>query len=386
MGNISFTGYVEGFSTDTKKSIYYGSRLAAVGIPEEKNRRLASPEYGAVKVRNIATAGGLKNYAGSTGAGSASGGSNVWQTVTALHDRYQSFEEDSVEELTSTLAGQKPVILDMMEQFINDVVASEVDAVSMSDIFADYVTAGGTLDKTVDLDNTSVFEALSKIRDGLISKRVPDNYEVFTFVSPDVNTKIYTELINNNGLANPNIVESREITRGEGGRGHVNDSEGELVFDGKFTSFRKMTIIPQPEDRMYTKYVLLDGTTAGQTAGGFVPAADAEEIKIAALPRHTFYVVVQYINKQLFIPSELYIKNEMDIRDYNKKLLEASKDDVNPDMLHIGGILQSNDGFKAFLRIRYGAGLFNATAHQVAFIGEYAGSGDGGTSTSTGTN
>jgi hypothetical protein len=76
----------------------------------------------------------------------------------------------------------------------------------------------------------------------------------------------------------------------------------------------------------------------------------------------------------------------MDIRDYNKKLLEASKDDVNPDMLHIGGILQSNDGFKAFLRIRYGAGLFNATAHQVAFIGEYAGSGEGGTSTSTGTN
>lgn len=379
MGNISFTGHVDGFSTETKKSTYFGSRFAAVGIPEEKNRRLASPEFGTVKVRNIIITGGLKNYAGSTAAGTASAGSAVWQSVTALHDRYQPFTEDSVEELTATLAGQKPVILEMMEQFINDAVASEIDAISMSDVIADYVTAGGTIDETVDYNTVGAFKTLLGVRKRLANAHVPYERKVFTFVSNDFYEKLQSEIIDKNGLANPNIVTLKRL---EGGRDHMDDAEYENVYEGQFNAYQGMIIIPQPDDRMYSKYVLLDGTTAGQTAGGYSPAVDAKKIEIAALPKDTFYVVVQYVNKQLFIPSELYVKNEMDIRDYNKKLVDAAADNSNPDMLSIGGILQSNDGFKAFLRIRYGAGLFNANANQVVFIGEYQGGGSG-TSTST---
>ena len=96
----------------------------------------------------------------------------------------------------------------------------------------------------------------------------------------------------------PALQNSTEISR------HLvmNDfKKGEL--HTQVTSLNGVAILPVPDSRMKTAYDFYDGTTAGQEAGGFTPAANAKSIGLLLVPRRAASLIKKTEQVRCFDPA-----------------------------------------------------------------------------------
>lgn len=121
--------------------------------------------------------------------------------------------------------------------------------------------------------------------------------------------------------------------------------EVELAMAGKLTSttfaaggfnttcpsIDGVPLVPVPDNRMYTAITLYDGTTGGQTAGGYVKGGSALDINFLICPTTTPIAVTKQDNMRIFSPDVNQAADEwsMDYRRYHELwVLDSRKDSI----------------------------------------------------------
>lgn len=223
---------------------------------------------------------GLGDYDRSTGF--ADGSVSVTNSpFTLSQDRGRSFMLDAQDEDESgvaNLAGQ------VLGEFVRTKVVPEVDAYCLSKLAGVAKTAGQTAalgdGKTIANGVFALIQDLiSKVRD-----KVGYDEALVAFLDPTVHDAL---------MATPEI--SRSIRTDDFKKGEINT---------RVKYIDNVAILPVPSARMKTEYDFFDGSTEGETDGGFKPATMAKSIGALVMPKKGASLVRKTEKVRTFSPDQ----------------------------------------------------------------------------------
>lgn len=184
------------------------------------------------------------------------------ETVKFNYDRGRAFTVDAMDnEETAGVAFGK-----LSSEFIRTKVVPEVDAFRLATYAG--IEGIGSASGTLSDGNTAlqaIVTAVSEMDDAEVSEegRV-------LFITPT----LY------NAILNVDILKSKEIM-------------------GRFSS-----VVTVPQSRFYTAIELADGTTGGETAGGFTKAADAKDINFMIIQKGAILQYPKHVVNKVVSPEE----------------------------------------------------------------------------------
>lgn len=340
------------------------SVVAALG----DNRKFSYSLYGeATAVREISGVNS-KSYDGCNGWSDQCETVNPWHPFTANIDREISFRLDLLKETNTILPGMIPTG-ELTYEMSWRLMGAEIDAVSMSQLDYQIPTANKIADSTAGFktDPDNIILTMTNLEAWLTNQKVYGGAAVFMSASTFKNLR--TAMIQNYGLASGAMLRlaegvSNPLDRLYGDSGRILEVNTEIYRWGD------LFIYQVPDDRMINKVVLLDGRSAGQTAGGWLPDVsdpDFHYIDMMVVPFESAAVGVRHIIKEVMVPSVYrnYTptgpKLEQDLaklrRDYNGIV----------DIQNIG-ITQQGDMFRWVGRVVWGLPVFNNWAHTILEI------------------
>lgn len=216
---------------------------------------------------------GLGNYNRNTGFvdGSVTG---TWETLTLGKDRGRSFTVDRMdnEETIGMAFGT------LASEFIRTKVTPEIDAYTFAKIAGttgiDTATAAD-----ITIGTTDVPGLIDEAERSMNENEVPvDGRMLF---------------ISESAYAGLRSKETRTVMNGEGG------------INKEIESYDGMRIIRVPQSRFYTAITLKDGSTSGQTAGGYTgTATTGYKINFMIIHPSAITKVVKHVLPRIFSPDE----------------------------------------------------------------------------------
>lgn len=179
------------------------------------------------------------------------------ETVKCNYDRGRMFTVDALDDIeTASIAFGR-----LAGEFIRTKVVPEIDAFR----FAKYAAEAGTKQSETLATGEAVIAALRAATNTMDEAEVPQEGRIL-FITPTLK-----------GMVDDlETIKSREV----------------------LARFSKIVLVPQT--RFYTKITQYDGTTSGQTAGGYVKAVDGSDLNFLAVhptatiqyPKHTVNKVI----------------------------------------------------------------------------------------------
>jgi len=228
-----------------------------------------------VKIPKI-TMDGMGNYNRGTGF---VGGSSIltYETKTMGQDRGRTFSLDAMDVNETNFVANAS---NLMGEFQRTMVIPEIDAYRYSTIAALAV-------------------ANARVSNGY----TPSKADIYSRLKADIATIQdaigAVPLVITMSIANLAILEgSTEITR----RLDVGAFSGTILSEVK--KIDECPIIEVPSARLKTAYVFNDGTTAGQTVGGFVPAGVTKNINWIITPANAPIAISKTDNIRIFTPDQ----------------------------------------------------------------------------------
>ena len=247
---------------------------------------------------------GLGNYNRNTGFanGDVTG---TWETMTLSKDRGRSFivdrmdNEETVGMAFGTLAGE----------FIRTKVAPEIDAYT----FAKIAGTSGILSANADVTvgTTDVPSLIDTAEMQMNEAEVPGEGRIL-FISETAYAGLRAKIV----------------------RTVQNDVTG---INKDVETYNGMRVIRVPQSRFYTAITLYDGTTSGQTAGGYVgTAATGYKINFMIVHPSAVNKVVKHVLPRIFTPEQYQQADawKFDYRIYHDTFVYDNK--VNGIYLHRG--------------------------------------------------
>lgn len=215
---------------------------------------------------------GLGNYNRNTGFtnGDVTG---TWETMTLSKDRGRSFivdrmdNEETVGMAFGTLAGE----------FIRTKVAPEIDAYT----FAKIAGTSGILSANADITvgTTDVSSLIDTGEMQMNEEEVPGEGRIL-FISETAYAGLRAKIV----------------------RSVQNDVTG---INKEVETYNDMPIVRVPQSRFYTAITLLDGTTGGQTAGGYTgTTGDGYKINFMIVHPSAVAKVVKHVLPRIFTPEQ----------------------------------------------------------------------------------
>lgn len=215
---------------------------------------------------------GLGNYNRNTGFtnGDVTG---TWETMTLSKDRGRSFivdrmdNEETVGMAFGTLAGE----------FIRTKVAPEIDAYT----FAKIAGTSGILSANADITvgTTDVSSLIDTGEMQMNEEEVPGEGRIL-FISETAYAGLRAKIV----------------------RSVQNDVTG---INKDVETYNGMRVIRVPQSRFYTAITLLDGTTGGQTAGGYTgTTGDGYKINFMIVHPSAVAKVVKHVLPRIFTPEQ----------------------------------------------------------------------------------
>ncbi len=220
-------------------------------------------EYKFAKV----TTQGLGDYSRSTGfvAGDIS---LTWETHQFKYDRGRSFSIDAMDDLeTLGLA-----FASTASTFIRTKVVPEMDAVR----FATYATKAGN-STSATLTNATAIGAIDTAEEVLQNAEV-QLADCVLFMSPE----IYKYVKQSTGFTRT-LVPSENPNR-------------------NFGMFDDMEVVVVPANRFVTKVTLYNGSSSGQTDGGYIKASDGQQINFMIVDPEAVIQIVKHAVPRVFAP------------------------------------------------------------------------------------
>lgn len=214
---------------------------------------------------------GLGNYNRNTGFtnGDVTG---TWETMTLSKDRGRSFivdrmdNEETIGMAFGTLAGE----------FIRTKVAPEIDAYT----FAKIAGTSGILSANADVTvgTTDVPSLIDTAEMQMNEEEVPGEGRIL-FISETAYAGLRAKIV----------------------RTVLNDVTG---INKDVETYNGMRVIRVPQSRFYTAITLYDGTTSGQTTGGFVGATGGYKINFMIVHPSAVNKVVKHVLPRIFTPEQ----------------------------------------------------------------------------------
>ena len=214
---------------------------------------------------------GLGNYNRNTGFanGDVTG---TWETMTLSKDRGRSFivdrmdNEETIGMAFGTLAGE----------FIRTKVAPEIDAYTFAKIAGTTGILSANADVTV--GTTDVPSLIDTAEMQMNEAEVPGEGRIL-FISETAYAGLRAKIV----------------------RTVQNDVTG---INKDVETYNGMRVIRVPQSRFYTAITLYDGTTSGQTAGGFVGATGGYQINFMIVHPSAVNKVVKHVLPRIFTPEQ----------------------------------------------------------------------------------
>jgi len=194
-----------------------------------------------------------------------------WESHTLTQDRGRSFQVDVMDDVETfdqafgRLAGE----------FIRTKVVPEIDAYRISKMAG---LAGNSAEAT--LTASTIDTALETATLTMDEAEVPMEQRVL-FVTPTVASLIRQS---DNYVRNINAAQAGTI-------------------DNRIGSYNGMPVVEIPQKRMYTAITLYDGTTGGQTAGGYIKnVATGKDVNFMMVHAPAVLGVTKHIAPRIFTP------------------------------------------------------------------------------------
>jgi hypothetical protein len=342
-------------------ALYHGCKTAILCNPEKMKYEL----NGITKIREYA-APKLGNYSKSNGwAGSGSKGDITlkWTTYQATHDRASVITVDAIDELNNCGGDMTPSIDLLNENMLNQHAAAEIDAANIASFFSQLPSGNklvvGSSAGQYQVDASHIIETINAIKAKVFDAGAAG--EIALFMASDVYANFTTALANNHALGNAAVIQ-QVMTVGEEIDGENEGEKQTIEVSLEVTKYDNMFIIEMPTDRMYSKIVMLDGQTAGQTEGGYVVDDDggAVDVKLFFVPLAAGFTSTRYIVDNFLIPAMA-----LD-RDANVELGYTQNKVFGPVQISKAGVNQKANAWEYDARILYGGELFD-NRKQTAF-------------------
>lgn len=246
---------------------------------------------------------GLGNYNRNTGFanGDVTG---TWETMTLSKDRGRSFivdrmdNEETIGMAFGTLAGE----------FIRTKVAPEIDAYTFAKIAGTTGILSANADVTV--GTTDVPSLIDTAEMQMNEAEVPGEGRIL-FISETAYAGLRAKIV----------------------RTVQNDVTG---INKDVETYNGMRVIRVPQSRFYTAISLYDGTTSGQTAGGFVGTTGGYKINFMIVHPSAVNKVVKHVLPRIFTPEQYQNADawKFDYRIYHDTFVYENK--TNGIYLHRG--------------------------------------------------
>ena len=198
------------------------------------------------------------------------------EPYTLSMDRGRSFQldrEDQDETGIADLAGQ------VMGEFVRTQVVPEIDAYVLSKLGGYAATAEQTVTGTPATEAYKMLTAaISKVQN-----EVGYDEELVAFLD----STMWSALQKSSDLSRMMVVNHFK--------------KGSITTEVK--SLNGVALLPTPDSRMKTAYTFNDGTTTGQTAGGFAATDSAKSIGLLVLPKRAASLVKKTEKVRVFDPA-----------------------------------------------------------------------------------
>lgn len=313
--------------------------------PEDK---VYTPKAGITRVREV-NASGAGDY---TGVYQSVGGSSsvTYRDYKATVDRFKQFVIDYLDEVASYTEGATPSIVALADDFINRYLASEIDAFAIASIVAAIPVGNKFTNAQLATDKNGIWNTLLDIQGKCFDAGVDSDVEVFVFVRNEIFQNMQKYILEKNGLANNAMLRNRTVIVDLG----VEEIAEPLSITTNVIQFNNLTIIPMANDRMNTEIELYDGTTEGQTEGGWAPSDTSKKVDIVAVPAGAGFVDTRYQVLNYIVPAISAEAQEIDAgvnRTLNKVLGDVVIENI--------GVNQKANAYELDCRFVYNAELFD---------------------------
>lgn len=335
-------------------ALYHGCKTAILCNPD----KMKYEQNGITKIREYA-APKLGNYSKTNGwAGSGSKGDITlkWTTYQATHDRASVISVDAVDELNNCGGDMTPSIDLLNENMLNEQAAAEIDAANIASFFAALPSGNklvvGSSTGQYQVDASHILETINAIKAKVFDAGAPG--EIALFVASDVYANLQTALATNHAFANGTCI-TQTMTVGEEVDGENEGEKKTIEITLEVTKYDNCYIIEMPTNRMYSKIVMLDGQTDGQTDGGYVVDDDhsAVDIKLFFIPMAAGFTSTRYIVDNFLIPAMALE------REANVELGYTQNKMFGPVQIGKAGVNQKANAWEYDARILYGGDLFD---------------------------
>lgn len=292
---------------------------------------------------------------------------NPWTLFKAMIDRKIAFSVDLLKEANTILPGMTPTGHLVFEASWAK-MGAEIDATAFSQL--DYqIPTGNKLANTAsgyETDTEHIINTLNNMSTWLTNNQVYGPSVLF--ISASVMGNLRTAMVNNYGLASDSMLSKVTVTNNPVDRDR-NDFTGNILeYSSTVYKWDNIYIYVVPDDRMVNKVILLDGTSEGQTAGGWAPDLtdpDFHYIDMMLVPSQAAAIGVRHMVKEVMVPSVFSNYNPRGIsleRDLNKIVSNTYGDVLNIQNI---GIAQKGDMFRWVGRVVYGVPVFNTWKHTI---------------------
>lgn len=357
---MAFTVYdgVEAFAKKANSGLYIACKTAIFNDPKNQ---ILTPKGKITRVRQYES-GMAGNYSKSKGWMTQYGqGKGVeWIEYRAEYDRAKVLTTDAIDEEQSYAVGMTPSIELLNSDFLDNQLPREIDATNIAKWFSQVPDANRHINTEdgYDTSKDGILDTLNNM-DRQIYNSGYDRDTVL-FMSADSYANLISAIQAKFGLASNVLMEKTATVYLDTGIGDlIKNKDSVIKVNITFEVYGHFLIVRVPDDRMYTKIVMLSGDPddAGQEAGGYLPDTSNAEfghISLLAVPIEAAFTNTRYMVDNFLFPAALQGNGyfNINIRELNKRMYGNVE-------INNAGINQKANAFEYDIRAIYGGSLFD---------------------------
>lgn len=358
-----FTVYdgIDAYARKANSGLYIACKTAIFNNPANQ---ILTPKGKVTKIRQYEsgmpgdynkTRGWLTTYG--TGRGIE------WVSYSAPYDRAKVLVTDAIDEEQSFAVGMTPSIELLNSDFLDNQLPREIDATNIAQFYSQIPEANRheNTESGWGTDPDSILATLNNL-DRLIFNSGYDRDTVL-FMNSETYANLISAIQNKFGLASNVLMEKQaSVYIDTGLDALVKGNDSVIKVNITFEAYGHFLIVRVPDDRMYTKIVMLSGNPddEGQEQGGYIPDVTNEEfgnVGLMAIPIEAAFTNTRYMVDNFLYPA--FLQNnpytKVDIRELNKRMYGNVE-------INNAGINQKANAFEYDIRAIYGGALFDNRA------------------------
>lgn len=358
---MNFTVY-DGLYAYAKKAnsgLYLACRTSIFNNPADQ---IYTPKGKITKVRQYES-GKAGSYNKSKGWMQSYGtGKGVqWIDYRAPYDRAKVLSVDAVDELQSFAAGMTPSIELLNGDFLDNQLPAEIDATNIAQFYSKIPVANRHINNEAgyktDVDN--IIDTILGLQNSIFNSGY--DRDSVLFIRSSVYTNFQKAIVKNYGLASGVMLsKTMTVNMNTGLENLITNAKDSLSVTVDFEAFGKFLIINMPDDRMYSMITMLDGYSAGQEAGGYIPDLDNAKfanIDLLAIPVEAAFTNTRYMIDNFLVPASMPGLNysNIDLRKLNERMYGNVE-------IGFAGINQKANAFEYDVRAIYGGDIYDNRA------------------------